>query len=68
MAAHCMRVLFHEGFVSTSYGECQEDVPKLFDFGLVAELKESSKVVSTTCLGGHHRHGDDVYKLTGCTG
>lgn len=52
------------------FGFCddrQEDVPKLFDFGLVAELKESSKVVSATCLGGHH-HGDAVYKLTGCTG
>jgi serine/threonine protein kinase len=55
------------GFFRSS-DECEEDVPKLFDFGLVAELKESNKVVSATCFGGHHHCGDDVYKLTGCTG
>ncbi|KAL3809528.1 hypothetical protein ACHAXA_001259 [Cyclostephanos tholiformis] len=55
------------GFFHSSDG-CQEDVPKLFDFGLVAELKDSNKFVSATCFGGNHHHVDDVYKLTGCTG
>lgn len=54
-------------------GFCNEkggEVPKLFDFGLVREVKESCKVIpEVSCLGNHTHHDDDaVFKLTGCTG
>lgn len=46
------------------------EVPKLFDFGLVREVKESCKVIpEVSCLGHSSYHDDDaVFKLTGCTG
>jgi hypothetical protein len=52
------------------YNENGGEVPKLFDFGLVREVKESCKVIpEASCLGLHnHREDDDVFKLTGCTG
>lgn len=46
-------------------GFAREEIPKLFDFGLVKELKSSIRVTSVSC---HNYHDDDVYKLTGRTG
>ena len=45
------------------FDECE--IPKLFDFGLVKELKPSSRVTSMSCNGNHE---DAVHKLTGRTG
>ena len=42
--------------------ELGEEIPKLFDFGLVKELKASSRVTLSSCSG------EAVYKLTGRTG
>jgi len=52
------------------YNEEGVEVPKLFDFGLVREVKESCKVIpEVSCLGNNNYKDDDaVFKLTGCTG
>ncbi len=53
------------------YHDNGREVPKLFDFGLVREVKESCKVIDeVSCLGQRHHNDDDdaVFKLTGCTG
>jgi len=70
---HEHRIVFRD-IKPENIGFDERDVPKLFDFGLVKELKSSSRVTSIRCnVVGGTKHGEEndedaVHKLTGRTG
>ena len=64
---HEHHILFRD-IKPDNIGFDSNDTPKLFDFGLVKELKSSSKVTSISCRNGCHAGDEAVYNLTGRTG
>eukprot|EP01083_Nonionella_stella_P260385 887911_1 len=71
---HDHHILFRDikpdniGFYCGASGEEGKGIPKLFDFGLVKEVKQSSRVASMSFHRGKEGEEDATYKLTGRTG